>query len=225
MHIHILSVGGSLIVPDEIDYFFLKEFKNLILKYVSKGHRFIILCGGGKLNSKYNQAACRVSNIEKEDLDWIGIKATQLNAELMRAVFGGIAYEKVITNPTEKIRTKKHIILGGGWKPGWSTDYDAVLVSKQYSSREIINLTNIDYVYDRDPRTNKDAKKFESLTWVQYRKLITDKWSPRLSTPFDPIAAKEAEKSKQKVVILNGKNIRNLENYFEGKHFEGTIIQ
>ncbi|MBN2422725.1 UMP kinase [Candidatus Woesearchaeota archaeon] len=220
----ILSLGGSIIVPNEVDYFFLKEFKSFILRYLKKDYRFIIFCGGGKTNSKYNTAAQRVSHANKEDLDWLGIMASRLNAELIRSIFGESAYKKVIYNPTKKIKTKKQIIIAAGWKPGWSTDYDAVLVAKQLQIKEIINLTNISYVYDKDPRNNKDAKKIYEASWKEYRKIIGNKWSPRLSTPFDPIASKEAQKIKLKVVIMKGTDLKNLENYLEGKSFDGTVI-
>ncbi|MBU0758198.1 MAG: UMP kinase [Nanoarchaeota archaeon] len=221
----ILSLGGSIIAPNEVDYFFLKEFKNFILEYLKKDNRFVIFCGGGKTNSRYNTAAQRVSVISKENLDWLGIMASRLNAELVRIIFGDLAYEKVIYDPTTKIKTDKKIIIGAGWKPGWSTDYDAVLVANQLGAKELINLSNIKYAYDKDPKKYKDAKIIYETTWKKFRKIVGDEWLPRLSMPFDPIASKESEKNGLKVVIMKGTDIRNLKNYFEGKDFEGTVIR
>ncbi len=222
MEIRILSVGGSIICPDEIDYFFLKKFKQLILE---RNERFVIFSGGGKLSAEYITAAKRVSDISRDNLDWLGIMATRLNAELVRCIFGDYAHQKVIYNPNEKIKTSKRIIIAAGWKPGWSTDYDAVLMAKQMKSKEILNLTNIKYVFNKDPRKHSDAEPLRSLTWKQYRKIIGSKWSPRLSTPFDPIASREAEKQNIKVVILKGTDLDNLENYMDSKQFEGTVIE
>ncbi len=219
----VLSVGGSIIAPDKPDYFFLSSFKNFIVRHLDK-YRFVIVCGGGKTNSYYNQAAQRVSNIKKEDLDWIGIMATRLNAELMRAIFGDLAYKKVVYNPNTKVKTNK-IIIAAGYEPGCSTDYDAVLLGKQFGSKEIFNLSNIAYVYDKDPGKFMDAKKIKNISWKDYRKIIGSKWSPRMSSPFDPIASKEAQKSKMKVIVMKGSDLKNLENYLEGKEFEGTIIE
>jgi uridylate kinase len=98
------------------------------------------------------------------------------------------------------------------------------LLAKTYNSDTIINLTNIDYVYDKDPNKFKDAKPFKEISWKDYLKLIEQKWIPGLSAPFDPIASKLAQKFKFKVVILNGKKIKNLKNYLENKKFTGTII-
>jgi uridylate kinase len=220
----ILSLGGSIIAPDKPDYFFLREFKNFIIKNLHN-YRFVIVCGGGKTNSYYNEAAARVSNIKKEDLDMIGIMATRLNAELLRAIFGELAYDTVIYNPEKKIKTKKKIIIASGWKPGRSTDYVAVLLAKQLEAEEIINLTNISYVYDKDPRKYKNAKKLFNISWEDYRKIVGNKWIPRLNSPFDPIASKEAHKQKNKVIIMRGNNLDNLENYLSGKTFDGTTIR
>ena len=97
----VLSVGGSIISPDKPDYFFLKEFKNFVIKNLDK-YKFIIVTGGGKTNFYYNEAAKRVSKITDEDLDWLGIAATRLNAELLRIIFGDSAYSKVIYNPNDR---------------------------------------------------------------------------------------------------------------------------
>jgi uridylate kinase len=220
----ILSLGGSIIVPNEVDYFFLKEFKNFIIKYIKKQYKFIIFCGGGRTNTKYNTAAKRVSIVNDENLDWLGIMASRLNAELIRVIFGELTHKKVIYNPSKKIITKKPIIVAAGWKPGWSTDYDAVLFAKKMKVNELINLTNVSYVYNKNPRKFQNAKILKEITWKKFRKIVGSKWSPRLSSPFDPIASKEAQKNKLKVVIMKGTDLENLERYLKGKEFQGTVI-
>ena len=220
----ILSLGGSIIAPDKPDYYFLREFKNFVLNNITK-YRFVIVCGGGKTNSYYNEAATRISNIEQENLDWLGIMATRLNAELVRIIFGELAYEKVVYDPTIELKTLKDIIIAAGWKPGCSTDYDAVLLAEQFKSNEIINLTNISHVFDKDPKKFKDAKKLFNLTWTEYRKIVGSKWTPRLNSPFDPVASKRAQENKIKVAIIKGDDLRNLENYVNKREFNGTIIE
>ncbi|MFH2020044.1 MAG: UMP kinase [archaeon] len=219
----VLSLGGSLIAPDKPDYFFLSEFKNFIVNRINS-YRFVIVCGGGKTNYYYNEAGKRVSKIKKDDLDWIGIMATRLNAELIRCIFGKIALDKVIIDPTKNIRTKKQIVIAAGWKPGRSTDFVAVLLAKQFKAKKIINLTNVSYVYDKDPRKYSDAKKIPNLSWKEYRKIVGNKWTPRLSTPFDPIASKSAEINKVAVAMVSGKNLRHIDLFLENRPFDGTII-
>ncbi|MBD3204027.1 UMP kinase [Candidatus Woesearchaeota archaeon] len=220
----ILSLGGSILVPDEIDYFFLKEFKQFVLDYIEKDYKFIIFCGGGRINTKYITAAKRISKIKEKDLDWVGIMASRLNAELLRVIFQDLSAKKVIYDPTEKITLEKPVTVAAGWKPGWSTDYDAVLMAEQLNINEVINLTNISYVYDKDPNKHKDAEKIKETTWKKYLEIIGEKWSPRLSTPFDPIASKKAKQIGLKVAIIKGTDLKNLRNYLEKKDFKGTLI-
>ena len=222
---YILSLGGSLIVPNEVDYRFIKKFRELILKKVKNGSKFIIVCGGGGLNRKYNEAAKKVRKINNEELDWIGIHASRCNAQLIKILFEGLACDEIIINPYEKILTKKPIIIGAGYKPGWSTDYDAVYLAKTYGIKKVANLSNIDFAYDKDPKKFKNAKPIKDISWKDFRKIVGDKWEPRMNKPFDPIASREAERMGIEVAILNGKKLKNFENYLDGKKFIGTVIQ
>lgn len=221
----VISVGGSLIVPEKIDINFLKNFKKLILKYIKKGKKFIIVCGGGKTARIYQKAAKSLKTLKKEDIDWLGIYATIINASFLKAIFKNYAHQKIIQNPLEKVNFKEKILIASGWKPGFSTDYDAVLLAKNFKAKRIINLTNIDYVYDKDPNKFKTAKPLKQISWKEFRKLSPKKWSPGLNFPFDPVASKEAEKLKLEVIIINGKKLKNLENYLENKNFVGTKIK
>jgi len=216
----VLSVGGSLIVPDEINLNFLKNLKKIILKNANK--RFIIVCGGGHTARKYQEAAKKL-NVGKESLDWIGIKATWLNASIVKSLFPE-AYGMIVTDPYEKIKANKRIIVAAGYRPGWSTDFDAVVLAKNNGVEKVINLTNMDYVYDKDPVKYKDAKPLKQLGWEEMIKRVGKKWIPGMNVPFDPVACKEAEKAKIKVIVMNGNKLKNLENYLKGKKFEGTIV-
>ena len=221
----IISLGGSLIIPDQIDLDFLKFFKKLILEQIAKGKKFIIITGGGKLCRRYQDAAKEISMTSSEDLDWIGIASLKLNAELLRVIFAEKSYPKVISNFNEKFSFEESIIIGSAYQPGQSTDWDAVLAAKNTGAKKIINLSNTDYVYDSDPKKNSNAKKIEEISWTEYRKLIPTEWNPGLNSPFDPIASKDAEEMGIEVVIMNGNPIDNLANYLNGEKFLGTIIK
>jgi uridylate kinase len=219
----IMSLGGSVIVPDKTDVKFLKDFKKTIEKFIKKKYRFAIYCGGGKLARNFQKAAAGYKFSNKE-LDWLGIYATRINANFMKKLFGDAAEDFVVTNPTSKIMFNKKILIAAGWKPGWSTDYDAVLLAKNLKVKTIVNMSNIGYVYDKDPRKFRGAKKIKDISWREYRKISGSKWRAGLNMPFDPIAAKEAEKSGLKVMII-GKKLGNFENLLDGRKFEGTVIR
>ena len=219
----IISLGGSIVVQNKINTEFLKKFKQLILKHLTT-KKFFIIVGGGKTAREYANAAFEVSSVDDEDRDWLGIHATRLNAHLLRTIFKSHAYSKVIKNPTEKINFSKPVTIAAGWKPGCSTDYDAVLIAKNCGAKTIINITNTDFVYNKDPRKFPDAKPIKSINWKAFRKLVGNKWSPGLNSPFDPVASKLSEKLNLKVIIT-GPGIENLENILQNKLFKGTVIE
>jgi len=211
------------VAPNEIDVGFLKSFKYSLQKYLGT-KRFFIIVGGGKVARIYQKAILEFG-AKANDRDWIGINVTRLNAEVVKQLFGNNAYPKIIVDPNKKVKTTKDVVVGAGWKPGWSTDYDAVLIAKNHGAKTIINLSNIDYVYDKNPNEYPDAKPFKEIDWKSFERIVGDKWSPGTSAPFDPIATKLASKLKLKVVMLNGKNLERLEDFLNNKPFVGTTIQ
>jgi len=236
----IISLGGSLVVPEQIDINFLRSFKACLEKYFDV-KKFFIIVGGGKTARNYQNA---ISEFGANDIDkdWIGIRATKLNAEVVKQVFSKNVFPEIITNPTKKVSTEKNIIIGSGWqlfkkpqevnivvgagwKPGWSTDYDAVLIAKNHKAKTIINLTNIDYVYDKNPKEFPDAKPLKEINWKDFREMVGLEWSPGANKPFDPVASKMAEKLGIKVVSINGHKLENLDNFLNNKEFIGTTIQ
>ena len=116
-------------------------------------------------------------------------------------------------------------MVGGGWHPGNSSDLAAVHMAKSIGATKIINLSNIDYVYTKDPREFKDATPITESSWSDFRKLLPKDWDPGLNLPFDPIAAREAEALSFEVIVMNGKKVENLKNYLNGESFVGTIIK
>ena len=162
---------------------------------------------------------------KNNERDWIGIHVSRLNAEVVRQLFAGYSYSEIITDPNKKVKTNKDVVVGAGWKPGWSTDYDSVLIAKNHDVKTIINLTNIDYVYDKNPNEMPDAKPLKEIDWKSFERIVGDKWIPGLSMPFDPRASKLAAKLKLKVIIINGKKLDRLEDFLNNKPFIGTTIQ
>ena len=223
----VMSVGGSLIVPGQIDTVFLASLKAFIdTQTTIAGRRFIIIAGGGRTARNYQDAAAAVCELSSEDLDWMGIHATRLNGHLLRTIFRDSAHRVMITNPDEILDVPKHekVVIAAGYRPGSSTDLRAVQIAEKIGATKVINLSNIDYVYTADPRTNPDAQKIETISWPEFRALIPADWDPGLSSPFDPIAAKVAERDNIEVAIINGDNLEEVVKYLDSESFIGTKI-
>lgn len=219
----IISLGGSLVAPDKIDIGFLKSLKVALQKYFDT-KKFFILVGGGKIARIYQKALLELG-AKSADRDWMGINITRLNAEIVKQLFLSNSYSKIIIDPTKKVSTSKAVVVGAGWKPGWSTDYDAVLIAKNHNIKKIINLSNVDYVYDKNPNQFPDAKPIKEIDWKSFQRIVGDEWTPGMSAPFDPKASKLAAKLKIKVAVINGQNLASLEDFINNKPFKGTIIE
>lgn len=222
----VMSVGGSLIVPDQIDTEFLGNFKSFIERETATGRRFIVIAGGGKTARRYQDAARAVSDLTTNDLDWMGIHSTRLNGHLLRTILRDLAHPEMITNPDDilDVPAEAPVIIAAGYRPGSSTDLRAVQIAAHVQAQKVINLSNTDYVYTDNPNVNPDATHLESVSWTDFRQLIPDEWNPGLSAPFDPIAAREAAANHIEVAQINGTKLAELANYLNGNPFIGTRI-
>lgn len=222
----VMSVGGSLIVPDQIDTNFLQNLKNFITKETANGRRFIIIAGGGKTARRYQEAASKVSTLANSDLDWLGLHATRLNGHLLLTIFRDIAYPVMITNPDDVLDVPKShsLIIAAGYRPGASTDLRAIQIANHVKAHKVVNLSNTDYVYTDNPKTNPKAEALTDITWSEFRKLIPENWDPGLSSPFDPVAAREAERLGIEVAAISGTRFTDLAKYLNNETFVGTKI-
>ncbi len=227
--VFVLSLGGSLISPNGgIDTQYLTNLNTFIRNQISsKKRRFFIVTGGGSTARHYRDAGESIikHKITDEDLDWIGIHATRLNAHLIRTIFREIAHPHVVKHYEIIRKVEEPVVVAAGWKPGWSTDYCAVTLCQDYGLSTVLNLTNVDKVYDKDPRKFPDAKPLDKITWKKYREMIGDKWTPGLNAPFDPVASRLASELGVTVKILSGKDLDNVGRALDGKEFVGTTIE
>lgn len=224
--VKVISIGGSIIIPKTgFDIAFLKKFREMIIARVKTGEKFILVVGGGATCRAYQVAAKSVTDLSGVDLDWLGIAATHFNAQFVKLLFGDLAYPQIVDNPSKKIKTSKPIIVAGGWQPGCSTDRDAVLLAKTYGAKEVINASNVNFVYTADPKKDPNAKPISKLTWAQMQKIVGDMWIPGANVPFDPLATKEAGKLKLRVSFVKGTDLNEFANILNKKDFQGTIIE
>lgn len=229
----ILSVGGSIIAPEKPDTAFLTQFVTMTKEWLDadSSRRLILVAGGGAPARVYQQAYCEVlaetgsgSDENTGAADWIGIMATRLNAQLLKACYGKLCEQDVVYNPTAQLEFTGKVLVASGWKPGFSTDNDAVLLAEKYNADTVVNLSNIEKVYTDDPRKNPNAKPLDAISWKDFRKMVGDEWTPGKNCPFDPIASKKAEQLNLEVICASGKNIENIRSILDGGKFIGTKI-
>ena len=224
----VISLGGSIVAPESADGKFLKEFSGLIRELLEedKEQRFIFVVGGGRPSRVWLEAykeACSGA-IKNEEADWIGIMATRLNAQLVKAVMSEWCPQDVVTDPTIAQPISGRVLVAAGWKPGFSSDNDAVLLAGRFKAKTVINLSNIEKVYTGDPKKDPNARPLDRISWDDFRAMVGDKWVPGTSVPFDPVASRHAHELGLKVICADGRNLENLKNIVRGKDFTGTTI-
>ena len=222
----ILSLGGSLVVPNGgIDAQFLSDFNKFIREKIAQNWRFFIIVGGGATARHYSETARKVvGSITEWDLDWLGIHATRLNAHLVRTILRDVAHPRIIQNYEKKIKNlQEKVVVAAGWKPGCSTDFDAVTLARDYQAKIVINMSNIERVYNKDPRKFTTAKPISKISWQDFSRLVGTTWKSGGNYPFDPIATKFASKLALTVYVI-GRNLSNLNKILAGKKFLGTVI-
>jgi uridylate kinase len=223
----VISLGGSIVAPDKADGAFLRDFRSLVGGLLDRDEKrcFVFVVGGGGPARAWQKAyreACPSGS--DEEADWIGVMATRLNARLVKAVMADWCPQDVIIDPSRAGPLTGRVLVAAGWKPGFSSDYDAVLLAEHFRADAVINLSNIAQVYSDDPRKNPLAKPLSSISWDDFRTMVGDEWVPGKNVPFDPVASRHAAKIGLKVICAAGRDLANLENILTGKDFTGTVI-
>jgi uridylate kinase len=220
----ILSLGGSLIFSSSFpDTDFINDFARFAEK-ISQKTRLIVVVGGGRTARSYITAGKKLGIKDPSQLDWLGIEATRLNAGLVKRCFSSYAYKKTLSNPFKKAKAKESILIYSGYKPGFSSDYVAAACAKTYSTGIVLNLTNVDFLYDKNPSTHQDANPIKKASWQEYLSMFP-LFSPGMNCPFDPVAAEFCRKNSIKVAIINGRDFRSIKAFLAGKKYKGTLLE
>jgi len=222
----VISLGGSLIIPDKINIKFLENFKKIILKN-SKKYKFVIVCGGGSIARKYI-SALESQKINLKFQSFSGISATRMNARFMNYFFNkdverGIPHKM---RTLKKYLKKQEIIFCGAleYKPNQTSDSTAAKIAKNFKT-SFINLTNVSGLYNKNPEKYKDAKLISNISWSDFNKIANKiKFNPGQHFVLDQTASKIIMENKITTYIL-GKDIKQLENLLKKKKFKGTLIQ
>jgi uridylate kinase len=222
----VLSLGGSLIIPNDINLEYLKKFKKIILKN-SRNYKFIIVCGGGSVARKYIYALKKVG-LNHVLQGFAGISATRMNARFMSYFFGQ-DQERGIPHKLSELQhyaSKFNVGFCG------SLEYDRKQTSDSTAAQiagflrcGFVNLTNVNGLYNKNPSEYKDAKLIPEISWEEFDKMANKiKYEPGQHFVLDQTASKIIKKNKTPTYIL-GKDIRQLDNLLNGKKFIGTKIE
>ena len=222
----VISLGGSLIIPDEVDIKFLNSFKKTIKENLNK-YKYVIVCGGGSVARKYISALREIGSSEYLQ-SMSGISATRMNARFMTYFFGKDANEGVPHDMKQinNLLRKNNVIFCGALRYAKKQTSDSTAAKLAgYFKTEFINLTNVQGLHDKNPLEHKDAKFIPNISWEKFDKMANKKkYQPGQHLVLDQTAAKIIRKNKIISYIL-GKDLKQLDNLLKNKDFKGTLIQ
>lgn len=218
----VVKIGGSLILKeDNINSEKIREFCD-ILKEIENFSTIIVVCGGGIIARKYINVV-RAFNGNEVLCDLFGIDVSRLNSRLIIAGLGEHAYP-IVPKTFEEISSaqlSQKTIVMGGLQPGQSTTSVAIEVAEFIEADEIIILTDVDGIYDKDPNKYNDAKLFNQISYSKLQEIIIDPKSENQAAAgeyriFDTVSLQLLRRSKIKALIMSGQNLNHFREYIQG---------
>ncbi len=218
-----ISLGGSLLTQTPDSYV---KYATMLKGLQARGHQLIVVTGGGRPARHWINLAKQL-DADPHTQDRLGIHATHLNALLLIAALGPQAHPHIHRRGSEiKQHLDNQILVGGGHLPGSSTDYRAVLFAEAAEAELVVNATDVDGVYDRNPKLNPDAVKLDHLTHYWLEKIIKEnaEQAPGEYGLFDLKAVKRAKKLKIPLIFVDGTDPQEIARAIEGGH-NGTEVR
>lgn len=223
----VFSLGGSIFYSKErgINHEFLTKFFDFIKNL--RGYRGAIVVGGGPLAREFIEEGRKLGLTEYEN-DMLAIWETRKNATLvLHALKDLLIYPKLLYNAEEaSIAINQYDWLcSGGFFPGITTDAVAALVAESIGAAKIINISNVKYVYDRDPKKYPDAKIINVTTISEFLQIASrdDNRGAGENFVFDIFALKIANRSKIPIYFTDP-DISNIERIVKNLPHQGSVL-
>jgi len=222
----VLSVGGSVFATGDSDAAYVDKLATL-LSQLAREIPLVATVGGGRTAREYIRLG-RVLGLTEIELDEIGIDVTRLHARLLAARVGppAPAHPPATIAAAVNEAHRGPLVILGGTEPGHTTDAVAALLAVRLRAARVVNATNVDGLYDRDPRAHRNAKRLERVSWDRFRTIVhahTDGQAGQ-EFVFDRLGADTLGRAKIPLRIVAGRDLDNLEAAIRGRAFRGTAI-
>jgi len=222
----VVSIGGSVLLTGEADTEYFVELADLLHR-VGAQRPLVVTVGGGRTAREYIRLG-RALGLTEFELDEVGIEVTRLHARLLAARVGPpTPAHPPTTVPAvvEQLRSGSPVILGGT-EPGHTTDGVAALVAVRIRAARVVNATNVDGVYDRDPHAHPDARRIERMTWPEFRAMVQAGTSGEAGQNFlfDRLGVDALARAEIPLLVVPGRDLPNLEDAIVGRPCRGSRI-
>ena len=224
----VLKISGEALKSDDQNVSLEKlDIVYMTIKMLQeKKHKIAIVIGGGNFFRGREH-----TDMNKVNADTIGMLGTVMNALYIKDYLEKKGLKSVITTPftfpglipnysddvlNNLFDNDNIVIFGGGvGKSGYSTDSGAYLAASKLDSKLIIKLTNVDGVYDSDPKINDNAKKYD---YISYNDILENNIKV-----MDTYTIKKCEEDNIKILVMDFNQNELINDYFNNKKI-GTLI-
>ena len=225
MDIVVVSIGGSVLIPDDDDFEYLSGLAELLVGLSSRTKLYIVV-GGGRI-SRYYIKLGRKFGTDERVLDEMGVDVTRLNARLLISSLSGKSNAYPATSVAEAavIGDEHAIVVMGGTTPGHTTDGVAASLAQILRADRVVNATAVDGVYTKDPNKYDDAEKIEKMSFDELLECCkTSEWKAGPSNVFDAMGAEIIAKNEIPLLVVKGRDLEALGAAIKGKPFDGTTV-
>ncbi|MCK5292141.1 MAG: UMP kinase [Thermoplasmata archaeon] len=225
MDIVVVSIGGSVLIPDDNDFEYLSGLAELLVS-LSRKVKLYIVVGGGRI-SRYYIKLGRKFGVDERILDEMGVSVTRLNAKLLISALSGNSNEYPATSVAEAvvIGSDHPIVVMGGTTPGHTTDGVAASLAEFVQADRVVNATAVDGVYTKDPNKYDDAEKITEMSFEELLECCkTSEWKAGPSNVFDAMGAEIIAKNRIPLLVVKGRDLEALESAMKGGSFSGTTV-
>ncbi len=201
----VLKIGGSILYGEHGPKPEIIDLYARIADRVSDRVRLIIVVGGGKLARDLISIA-RALELPKSIQDYIGSATARITAFMLARKIKN-AQRWIPSSFHEVLRSDpSKVLVLGGLQPGQSTDAVAALLAETFSAKRLVIASDIDAVYDKDPKLHDGAVRFERVSYRKLFEIVSRlEHEPGAYRLIDSIALRIAARSSIPIVFVNGR--------------------
>ncbi len=223
----VLSLGGSVLFREEDDAAYLAKVADLLRK-LGRSMPLLVTTGGGRTARQYIRLG-RELGLTEVELDELGIEVTRLHARLLAGRIGPPCPARppsTVAEAVHELHRASPVVLGGT-EPGHTTDGVAAMLAVRLRAARLVNATDVDGVYDRDPHRHPEAHRIDRLRWSQFRELVMAGTSTEAGQNFlfDRLGAEMLARAGIPLAIVNGRDLSNVDRAVRGRPFRGSRVE
>jgi len=220
----VLRIGGS-VVASPVNPELIAGYADIIKALRRQGHQVAVVVGGGTLARELIRVA-RTLGLTQKAQDEIAISVSRIFAQLLLKKIGDLGCEDVSLSIEAALRcmSNGNVAVMGGLKPGMTTDTVAAMAAEALKAGLLVKATDQEGIFDRDPKKHSDAVKLDHLRFEDLTRVcLENRHKAGIHQIIDPRCIKILQRTRIKVVVLNGFKPKNVLTAVRGKHV-GTLV-